>query len=149
MGTHPIFESDFDCLTEMLSRSLSIISRSVKSVDRSHLAGVVPKTHENRKDSIKLGGKLAFDPVNKKFRTAVGGVKDGGDLTTHTGQKFDEGDFRVNRFLGGKTKHISQNWAIDMIAEEPVIPYDGLRYQKKAAYDAALAASVAAAAAEA
>ena len=24
-----------------------------------------------------------------------------------------------------QTKHISQNWAIDMIAEEPVIPYDG------------------------
>ena len=26
-----------------------------------------------------------------------------------------------------QTKHISQNWAIDMIAEEPVIPYDGRR----------------------
>ena len=104
----------------MLSRSVrSIISRSAKSVDRSHLAGVVPKTHENREDSIKLGGKLAvrlrktiktskydfqFDPVTKKFRTALGGVKEGGDLTTHTGQKFDEGDFRVNRFLGGKVR---------------------------------------------
>ena len=44
----------------MLSRSVRcIISRSAKSVDRSHLAGVVPKTHENREDSIKLGGKLA------------------------------------------------------------------------------------------
>merc|ERR1711973_1070594 len=29
MGTHPIFESDFDCLTEMLSRSTGIISRSL------------------------------------------------------------------------------------------------------------------------
>ena len=46
--------------SEMLSRSVRcIISRSAKSVDRSHLAGVVPKTHENREDSIKLGGKLA------------------------------------------------------------------------------------------
>lgn len=175
-----------DCLTEMLSRSVRcIISRSAKSVDRSHLGGVVPKTHENREDSINLGGKIVLDPITKKFRTALGGVKEGGDLTTHTGQKFEEGDFRVNRFLGGKTKHISQNWAIDMIAEEPVIAYDGrrvmcdgthggvakeqghprvwinlddgeihecmycgLRYQKKAAYDAALAAAANAVAAE-
>merc|ERR1711937_1480 len=28
MGTHPIFESDFDCLTEMLSRTTRIISRN-------------------------------------------------------------------------------------------------------------------------
>merc|ERR1711937_469086 len=28
MGTHPIFESDFDCLTEMLSRITRIISRN-------------------------------------------------------------------------------------------------------------------------
>ena len=51
----------------MLSRSVRcIISRSAKSVDRSHLAGVVPKTHENREDSIKLGGKLAvrsWEPI--------------------------------------------------------------------------------------
>ena len=55
------FRIDFRTLIlEMLSRSVrSIISRSAKSVDRSHLAGVVPKTHENREDSIKLGGKLA------------------------------------------------------------------------------------------
>merc|ERR1711937_236153 len=29
MGTHPIFESDFDCLTEMLSRTTRIISRKL------------------------------------------------------------------------------------------------------------------------
>merc|ERR1711990_342294 len=29
MGTHPIFESDFDCLTEMLGRPSSILARRV------------------------------------------------------------------------------------------------------------------------
>ncbi|CBY35147.1 unnamed protein product [Oikopleura dioica] len=40
---------------------------------------------------------------------------------THTGQAFPEGDFRMNRYLGGKKKALSARWAIDMIAEEPVI----------------------------
>ena len=56
-------------------------------------------THKN---SSKYA--FQFDPVTKKFRTALRGVKEGGNLTTHTGQKFDEGDFRVNRFLGGKVR---------------------------------------------
>ena len=42
-------------------------------------------------------------------------------LVTHTGQAFPEGDFRMNRYLGGKKKALSARWAIDMIAEEPVI----------------------------
>lgn len=42
-------------------------------------------------------------------------------VVTHTGQTFPEGDFRMNRYLGGKKKALSARWAIDMIAEEPVI----------------------------
>merc|ERR1712220_135 len=71
MGTHPIFESDFDCLT-----------------------------------------------VENMLRRVI----------THTGQAYDAGDFRHNRFLAGKQKQVAQMWAIDMIAEEPVIPSDVRRH---------------------
>jgi len=108
----------------MLRRVALRLSRSAGS-DKSHLAGITPKTHENRGPSQpeKLGGQLSFDPKTGTLRTAVGGVTDSAaDITTHTGQRYDDGDFRLNRFIGGKKKQISQNWAIDLIAEEPVIP---------------------------
>ena len=41
------------------------------------------------------------------MRTAVGGVTDSAaDITTHTGQRYDDDDFRLNRFIGGKVKII-------------------------------------------
>ena len=90
--------------------------------DRSHLAGVTPKLHEDRSSSLDLAGKLVvrfscfndffdqfkikYDPATGTFKTAIGGVKNGTDVTTHTGQAYDEGDFRHNRFLAGKVKLI-------------------------------------------
>merc|ERR1712147_242923 len=36
MGTHPIFESDFDCLTEMMNRSINlIVRRSIKQINKN------------------------------------------------------------------------------------------------------------------
>merc|ERR1711971_1502980 len=129
MGTHPIFESDFDCLTveNMLRRVINRQLIRTKS-DRSHLAGVTPKLHEDRSSSLDLAGKLVYDPASGTFKTAIGGVKNGTDVTAHTGQAYDAGDFRHNRFMGGKQKQVAQMWAIDMIAEEPVIPSDARRH---------------------
>ena len=46
---------------------------------------------------------MQYDPSTGKLSTAVGGVTaTGTDLTTHTGQRYDNDDWRVNRFLGGK-----------------------------------------------
>ncbi|ELU16374.1 hypothetical protein CAPTEDRAFT_227786 [Capitella teleta] len=42
------------------------------------------------------------------------------EKTTHTGQKFDEDDYRKARFLN-KSKHVNPNFAVDLIAEDPVV----------------------------
>merc|ERR1711970_73714 len=162
-------------LRRIVSRQL--LCQRAKS-DGSHLAGITPKLHEDRTSSLDLKGKLAFDPKTGTFKTAIGGVKSGGDVTTHTGQAYESDDWRLNRFMAGKQKQVAQMWAIDMIAEEPVIPSDqrrhmcdgthggvakeqghprvwinlddgevhdcpycGLRYQKRAAWEAAQAAA--------
>ena len=38
----------------------------------------------------------------------------------HTGQQFPEGDQRNARYLGGKQKEVNPNFAVKMVAEEPV-----------------------------
>ncbi|KAJ3653279.1 hypothetical protein Zmor_012539 [Zophobas morio] len=40
---------------------------------------------------------------------------------THTGQKWDENDYRLSRFVG-RPKHVNPNFAIDLIAEAPPKP---------------------------
>merc|ERR1712141_194490 len=39
---------------------------------------------------------------------------------THTGQKFDEDDYRVSRFVDHE-KTVNQQWAIDLVAEQPIV----------------------------
>ncbi|KAF7491875.1 putative NADH dehydrogenase [ubiquinone] iron-sulfur protein 6 [Sarcoptes scabiei] len=41
------------------------------------------------------------------------------DKETHTGQKFEENDYRLSRFLGGKLKKVNTRFAIDLINEIP------------------------------
>merc|ERR1712131_332693 len=66
MGTHPIFESDFDCLTEMISRlplsclRQSLLKQSVRSVNatiaasaRGRGSNVSQEEIENRRESRK------------------------------------------------------------------------------------------------
>lgn len=43
---------------------------------------------------------------------------------THTGQYFDENDWRRNRFQQ-RTKMVNPNWAVEMIDEVPPIQVDG------------------------
>ncbi|CAL8096791.1 unnamed protein product [Orchesella dallaii] len=40
------------------------------------------------------------------------------DTPTHTGQQFEEDDYRLVRFID-KTKQVNQKFAIDLIAEVP------------------------------
>ena len=40
--------------------------------------------------------------------------------TTHTGQEFELEDPRNARYLGGKLKEINPNFAVKMVAEEPI-----------------------------
>ncbi|XP_056341227.1 NADH dehydrogenase [ubiquinone] iron-sulfur protein 6, mitochondrial [Oenanthe melanoleuca] len=42
-----------------------------------------------------------------------------GELVTHTGQVYDEKDYRRVRFVG-RQKEVNKNFAIDLIAEQPV-----------------------------
>ncbi|XP_073443872.1 NADH dehydrogenase [ubiquinone] iron-sulfur protein 6, mitochondrial [Dendrobates tinctorius] len=42
-----------------------------------------------------------------------------GEKVTHTGQVFDEGDYRRVRFVG-KQKEVNEKFAINLIAEQPV-----------------------------
>ena len=43
------------------------------------------------------------------------------DQVTHTGQSFKEDDIRSQRFQDVNAKEVNSNWAIDMIAKQPVI----------------------------
>ncbi|CAI5690079.1 unnamed protein product [Oreochromis niloticus] len=46
-------------------------------------------------------------------------VSNTGEPITHTGQVFDEHDYRRARFVG-KQKEVNKNFAINLVAEEPV-----------------------------
>merc|ERR1712042_265780 len=43
---------------------------------------------------------------------------------THTGQVYEEDDYRNIRFVG-RDKLINPQWAIDLIAEDPVVVVNG------------------------
>ncbi|KAK2576145.1 hypothetical protein KPH14_007473 [Odynerus spinipes] len=46
------------------------------------------------------------------------------DKVTHTGQKFEEHDYRLVRFVD-RPKHVNPNWAITYISKVPAIPIKG------------------------
>merc|ERR1711874_200908 len=52
------------------------------------------------------------------FRCAYQGPN--ADKPTHTGQVWDQDDYRNIRFVG-KDKLINPEWAIDLIAEDPIV----------------------------
>merc|ERR1711990_1408586 len=54
MGTHPIFESDFDCLTEMNSR---MIGKSILSATRFSARPTISKIHLSRRTVFGFGKK--------------------------------------------------------------------------------------------
>lgn len=75
--------------------------------------------------SVAAPKKSKFALVNGKFRA----VRDENLPTlteeiTHTGQYFEENDWRRQRFIDRK-KTVNRNWAVDMVEEVPPIEIDG------------------------
>ncbi|XP_078541853.1 NADH dehydrogenase [ubiquinone] iron-sulfur protein 6, mitochondrial [Lissotriton helveticus] len=50
-------------------------------------------------------------------------ISSSGEKITHTGQVFDEGDYRKVRFVA-RQKEVNEQFAIDLIKEEPVSEVD-------------------------
>ncbi|XP_027724790.1 NADH dehydrogenase [ubiquinone] iron-sulfur protein 6, mitochondrial isoform X1 [Vombatus ursinus] len=46
-------------------------------------------------------------------------ISPSGEKITHTGQVYDEEDYRKIRFVG-RQKEVNENFAVDLIAEQPV-----------------------------
>merc|ERR1711937_618068 len=72
MGTHPIFESDFDCLTEMRKNICILISRR-----RSGNGNGKKEITENLKSKLGLASKdekLSFLSLSTKWQTFTQGV---------------------------------------------------------------------------
>ncbi|XP_026556800.1 NADH dehydrogenase [ubiquinone] iron-sulfur protein 6, mitochondrial [Pseudonaja textilis] len=69
---------------------------------------------------ISLRGKLLPAPVRIALRRNYGVVTSPtGEKVTHTGHVFEEKDYRRVRFVG-RQKEVNENFAIDLIAEQPV-----------------------------
>jgi len=67
MGTHPIFESDFDCLTELIMKLLAILF----SISSAFFATILPRREECFHESGKAG-----DKVSVIYEVAEGGFLD-------------------------------------------------------------------------
>merc|ERR1711935_317571 len=119
MGTHPIFESDFDCLTDKMSGGIKVsnrdnpivffdISVGGKEIGRLKIElfrDICPKTAENfrqfctgeyKKDGVPIGYKgCAFHRVIKDFMIQGGDFvnSDGTGLTSIYGGKFKDENF--------------------------------------------------------
>merc|ERR1712242_232718 len=74
MGTHPIFESDFDCLTEMGPISIAVIPTSLNF------------TSEKTKDVLTLYNQNGFVVKFKIMST----IQDGFDLSNYRGELAPE-----------------------------------------------------------
>merc|ERR1712130_157172 len=67
MGTHPIFESDFDCLTEMLRLCVRVQRRQIALVNHARVAGtVLDSSNEHRQfllqtNTLKVNDHVSHD----------------------------------------------------------------------------------------
>ncbi|KAM5264609.1 NADH dehydrogenase [ubiquinone] iron-sulfur protein 6, mitochondrial isoform 2-T2 [Ctenodactylus gundi] len=73
-----------------------------------------------------MAAALTFPRLLVLARAARGfGVRasPSGEVITHTGQVYDDNDYRRVRFVG-RQKEVNENFAIDLIAEQPVSEVD-------------------------
>merc|ERR1712032_1592890 len=95
--------------------------------------GVLPKVHEDRVMSGTRPGEdnrhgRKFSAYKGKFIAKPGNATKQQDAVTHTGQYYDEADWRNMRFdARGATKLVNRNWAIDLVDKVPPIAVKGKR----------------------
>ncbi|KAM3929280.1 NADH dehydrogenase [ubiquinone] iron-sulfur protein 6, mitochondrial [Leptodactylus fuscus] len=83
-----------------------------------HIRGILGKgLSGNTRGSMSVPCSLACGTVHtgRQLSTAVPST----EKVTHTGQVFDEGDYRKVRFVG-KQKEVNEQFAINLIADQPV-----------------------------
>merc|ERR1712062_119796 len=116
MGTHPIFESDFDCLTELIMKLLAILF----SISSAFFATILPRREECFHESGKAGDKVSviyevaeggfldidvkvFNPLNKVMydqqRETSGKVMFTLDLIEGAGPNTDESHSKLETMM--------------------------------------------------
>lgn len=75
--------------------------------------------------SVAAPRRNKFVVVDGKFKAVRGdGLPTVTEEITHTGQYFQENDWRRQRFIDRK-KTVNRNWAVDMVDDVPPIEVDG------------------------
>ncbi|XP_013916657.1 PREDICTED: NADH dehydrogenase [ubiquinone] iron-sulfur protein 6, mitochondrial [Thamnophis sirtalis] len=83
-------------------------------------AAALPLRGALRAGFLSLRGKSAPASARITLRRSYGVVTSPtGEKVTHTGQVYEEKDYRKVRFVG-RQKEVNENFAIDLIAEQPV-----------------------------
>ncbi|XP_032830739.1 NADH dehydrogenase [ubiquinone] iron-sulfur protein 6, mitochondrial [Petromyzon marinus] len=102
----------------MASCALSRASSVALAASRAAGASASAASRASRAPGAARVGPLLLGAGARRGLAAGPGVQDG-EKVTHTGQVYDEKDYRRVRFVG-RQKEINEQFAVDMIAAEPV-----------------------------
>ncbi|XP_051520660.1 NADH dehydrogenase [ubiquinone] iron-sulfur protein 6, mitochondrial [Myxocyprinus asiaticus] len=85
------------------------------------MAATLPRILSFGKNTRTLLSVLKVSAVSSQHYSVP--VSNHGEKVTHTGQVYDENDVRRARFTG-RQKEVNENFAISLVAEEPVTHVD-------------------------